>query len=220
MLEAVIFDMDGVLIDSFRAHFESWRALAREHGLEMTEARFRETFGRTSREIVRHFWGNAVESNDEIDRLDRRKEALYRDLVSRDFPVMDGAVELLDDLHGEGIALAIGSSGPPENIDLALDMLGRRALFGAVVTGMQVTRGKPDPQVFELAADRLEVRPSRCVVVEDAPAGVEAAHRAGMKAVALLSTGRTEDDLRTVGPDLTVSSLRAVSVHRLRSLTL
>jgi beta-phosphoglucomutase len=216
-MQAVIFDMDGVLVDSYRAHFESWRTLAGEHGLRLTEPQFRETFGRTSRDIIRRFWGERV-GNDprRIAGLDDRKEALYREIVSVDFPAMDGAVELIDALHDAGVAIGVGSSGPPENIDLAIERLGRRDRIGAVVTGLEVTRGKPDPQVFLLAAERLGRDPAGCVVVEDAPDGILAAQRAGMTAVALLSTGREARDFEAVAPDLTVSTLRELTPERLR----
>ena len=98
---------------------------------------------------------------------------------------------MLDSLHAAGFGLAVGSSGPPENVELILDRLGKRERFGAVVHGMDVTRGKPDPQVFLLAAERLGVRPDCCIVVEDAPAGLEAARRAGMKSIGVLTTHQT-----------------------------
>ncbi len=186
-----IFDMDGVLIDSYRAHFESWRMIAEQEGLKITEPQFAKTFGRTSREIIAALWGERTCDEAKIAELDRRKEAAFRNLIRDAFPIMPGAVELLDRLHAEGFLLAIGSSGPPENVALTLDRLGRPTLFSAVVTGMDVTRGKPNPEVFLLAAERLGLPPGRCVVVEDAPAGVEAAHAAGAKAVGLASTGRT-----------------------------
>lgn len=217
MRRAVIFDMDGVLVDSYGAHYESWRALASEHGLEMTETRFRATFGQTSREIIRRLWGAGLDDV-RVAELDERKERLYREIVSRDFPVMDGAVELIDALAERGVLLAVGSSGPPANVALALDKLGRSERFSAVVHGLEVRRGKPDPEVFLCAAGKLGVEPRRCVVIEDAAHGIEAARAAGMPAVALVSTGRSERELRAAVPDLLVHRLAELSVERLIGL--
>lgn len=204
---AVIFDVDGVLVDSYDAHYQSWRMVAREHSLDFTGGDFARSFGRTSRDIVRMLWPDGTAMSDvAIRAIDDRKELLYRDLVAAEFPVMDGARELIDELHGRGIRLAAGSSGPLENVELCLARLERRAHFAAVVTGMDVTRGKPDPQVFLLAAEKLDLDPGRCAVVEDAPAGIEAAHRAGMKAIGLVSTGRQERDLAAA--DVVIRSLR------------
>jgi beta-phosphoglucomutase len=213
MTRAVIFDVDGVLVDSYAAHFASWRAVLREHGLDLSEADFAGTFGRTSREIIRQFWGDEV-GDAAAREIDERKEALYRDIVSRDFPAMDGAVELIDALHGASFRLAVGSSGPPPNVELTLERLGRRAAFSAVVTGREVTRGKPDPQVFLLAAERLGVEPARCAVVEDAAPGIRAARAAGMAGVALVGTA-SEDVLREAGAVLVVRSLRELSPDRI-----
>jgi len=215
---AVIFDMDGVLIDSYHAHFESWRMIAAEEGLQITEEQFAKTFGRTSREIIAALWGQHTPNDAEIRELDERKEAAFRELIRENFPIMPGAPELLESLHQAGFALAIGSSGPPENVELTVRKLGPAAHFGAIVTGKDVTRGKPDPQVFLLAAERLGVDPRYCAVVEDAPPGIEAAHRAGMKAVGLASTGRTKEMLAAA--DLVVSSLKELSPAVFRRLIL
>jgi beta-phosphoglucomutase len=183
----VIFDVDGVLVDSYRAHLESWVRVAREHGLEITEADFARTFGRTSREIIAEFWGEDLAERDRR-AIDDRKEALYREIVAASFPAMEGGADLVRDLHAAGFRLAVGSSAPPENIELSLSRLAVRDLFAVVVTGRDVTRGKPDPQVFQIAAARLQVAPEHCAVVEDAPAGVAAAKAAGMKCIALVGT--------------------------------
>ena len=213
---AVIFDMDGVLVDSYQAHFESWRAVAAEEGLAITEAQFATTFGCTSREIIAAMWGKGHYDDGQIAALDERKEAAFRQIIEADFPVMPGATQLLRSLHGAGFALAVGSSGPPENIDLVLDRLEARALFSAVVTGMDVTRGKPDPQVFQIASERLAVPPARCAVVEDAPPGVAAANAAGMTSIGFASTGRTPQQLSDA--DLTITSLGELSPEIVRSL--
>jgi beta-phosphoglucomutase len=215
VLEAVIFDVDGVLVDSYQAHFRSWKAVAAADDVDVTEAGFARTFGQTSRDIIRQLWQRTDLDDARIRQLDDDKEARYREIIAQDFPAMDGAVELIDALHADGIKLAAGSSGPPANVELALRELGRRAAFTAAVTGMEVSRGKPDPEVFLRAAQRLGAWPSRCLVVEDAPAGIQAATAAGMAAVALLSTGRTESDFRDVRPSLLVRSLRELTPERL-----
>ncbi|MEI7835469.1 MAG: HAD family phosphatase [Planctomycetota bacterium] len=187
----VIFDMDGVLVDSYRAHFESWRRLGQLHGLEMTEGQFAATFGRTSRDIIEHLWPGAA-SADEAIAWDRDKEAFYREIISADFPEMPGAGELIVALAAAGFAMAIGSSGPPENVAAVLAKLSGAKHITATVTGLEVTRGKPDPEVFLKAAGKLGLAASDCAVIEDAPAGLEAARRAGMTAIAITGTAARE----------------------------
>ncbi|MGQ0633223.1 MAG: HAD family hydrolase [Planctomycetaceae bacterium] len=212
----VIFDMDGVLVDSYHAHWKSWQLMAQETGRKLTEEQFVSTFGRTSREIVAHHWGADALTHEEISRFDRRKEALYRELVSQNFPAMAGALELLCDLRREGFRLAVGSSGPPENVALAVDRLRAKDLFDALVTGRDVQRGKPDPQVFLVAAERLGLPPKRCAVVEDAPVGIAAANAAGMASIALLSTGHTAASVEAAR--LIVHSLGELSPKRIEAL--
>ena len=213
---AVIFDMDGVLVDSYHAHYRSWLEMARADGLHFTEAEFAGTFGRTSREIIAHFWGEGRCTDEQIAEMDERKEAAYRCIVETDFPAMPGIRELLRSLCEAGFKLAVASSGPSENVALAVEKLDAKDLFDAVVTGDDVRHGKPDPEVFTLAAKRLGVRPANCVVIEDAPVGIAAAHAAGMLGIGLLSTGRTRDDL--VAADVIVNSLGEISLKMLKGL--
>jgi len=213
---AAIFDMDGVLVDSYSAHWQSWHFMADELGKGLTEEKFVSTFGRTSREIIAEHWGADCLTPAEIAEFDRRKEALYREIVAHDFPAMDGAIELIKDLHRAGFRLAVGSSGPPENVALAVAHLGAGPYFDALVTGKDVTRGKPDPQVFLVAADRLGIAPSNCAVIEDAPVGLTAANSAGMTSIALLSTGHTAESVAAAR--LIVRSLRELSTARIVGL--
>lgn len=205
----VIFDVDGVLVDSYRAHLQSWQMLAQEHNRQFTEPQFAATFGRTSREIISADWPDLATSPQAISQLDERKEELYRQIIAKDFPAMDGAIELIDELQSAGISLGVGSSGPPPNVELVLLNLGRKPLFSGIVTGQDVTHGKPHPQVFQTAAQRMNLPPQACVVIEDAAAGIEAAHRAGMKCIALHSPGR--DGIKLVAADLIVTTLRQIS---------
>ncbi|HEX4413841.1 MAG TPA: HAD family phosphatase, partial [Lacipirellulaceae bacterium] len=185
-----------------------------ELGLEYSEQDFAADFGRTSRDILFRRFGDQL-NDARIRELDERKEALFRESLRQRFTAMDGACELIDALAAAGFRIGVGSSAPPENIDLCLEKLGRRKQVSAIVTGKDVKRGKPDPQVFQLAAQRLEVDPAQCAVVEDAVHGIEAANRAGMKSVALVGT-TTRDQLHAA--DLVVDSLRELSPQSLRAL--
>lgn len=210
----VIFDMDGVLVDSAQAHRRSWQLLAEQTGRTITDQQFASTFGQPSRQIIRQLWGPHL-TDQLVAELDQRKEQIYRQLIAHRIPTMPGALDLIRRLQQAGAKLAIGSSGPPANIDLVIDSLGIRQSFSAIVTGMDVTRGKPDPEVFLLAAKRLQLPAHRCAVIEDAPAGILAAHRAGMAAVGLVGTHPPE---KLASADLLVHSLDQLDPHCLRSL--
>lgn len=209
---AIIFDMDGVLVASGPAHAKSWELAAKKHGLEVDGATFTATFGRPSRDIIRIIWG-ADTSDEQIAEIDGVKEFLYRQLISGMVPLTVGVREVLAAFVAEGYPLAVGSSGPKENIDLVLDETGLRSHFIAVVNGFDIEHGKPAPDCFLLCAERMGVAPETCLVIEDAPVGIEAANAAGMKSVGLTGThpaeplhaaGATEvvDDLRHVTPEL------------------
>jgi len=212
-----IFDMDGVLIDSFEAHYESWKRVAETHGLPLSRADFARTFGRTSREIIQTLWPEIGCDEARVQAIDDEKEAFFREIIADRLPEMPGARELLASLRREGWKIAIGSSGPPENVRLVVRAYGAE-FFDAVVTGMDVQRGKPEPDVFLLASERTGVEPRRCVVLEDAPAGIEAAHRAGMVAVGVASTGRSREQLAAA--ELVVESLAELTPALLRQLVL
>jgi beta-phosphoglucomutase len=211
---AVIFDVDGVLVDSYQAHFASWRQLYGELGRDYTETAFAADFGRTSRDILRRTLGPET-TDTRIQSLDQRKEALFREVLRADFPAMDGAVELIEALAADGFAIAVGSSGPPENIQLTLEKLGCAEHVAAIVTGADVQRGKPDPQVFQLAAERLRLPAASCAVIEDAVHGIEAANRAGMTSIAL--TGTVDRD-RLADADLVIESLRDLNSQLIKAL--
>ena len=188
----IIFDLDGVLIDSVGAHLESWRVLGRQRGKTITEACFLSTFGRPNADIVPILFPEEA-TPEGLRRIADEKEAAYRDLVRGRLPVVPGAVELVRGCRATGLKLAVGSSTPPENIALALEEMGVADCMVAVVSGDDVRRGKPDPEVFLTAAERLGLAPEQCVVIEDAPAGVEAALRAGMRVAAVATTHPAEE---------------------------
>jgi beta-phosphoglucomutase len=206
---AVIFDVDGVLVDSYQAHFEAWQRVGRRAGRPIGENTFASLFGRRNREIIRLLWGDVL-TEVQAEELGQWKEVQYREVLQADFRPMDGAAELVDALKAAGFLLAVGSSGPPENVRIALEGLGRARLFDATVTGAEVRAGKPDPEVFLKASAKLGVEPRSSAVIEDAVAGVEAARRAGMTAIALVGTAPREA-LAEAGADLVVASLRELT---------
>ena len=210
----VIFDLDGVLLDSYQMHFKCWLALAEADGILLTESDFRSLFGRRGREIARQVWGPEF-TEQQVVSIHRRKQALYRESLQQKLPAMDGAVQLIDALVEAGLVLAVGSSAPPANVEMTLERLGRRQAFSAIVTGSDVTQGKPDPRVFLLAAQRMGLEPSHCAVIEDAEVGVEAAVTAGMTAIALLGTAPAD---RFTQAHLVVDSLRHLSPKRIADL--
>ncbi len=209
----VIFDMDGVLVDSAQPHFRSWQILAEETGISVTEEQFTTTFGRQNEDIISILFGDVPPAR--LRQLADRKEQVYRDLIREQPPIVDGAPEFIRSLHDASVALAVGSSGPLANIELVLNAMGVRSLMSAIISGDEVTRGKPDPQVFRLACAQLGIEPSRCVVVEDAPVGVQAARAAGARAVAVLMYHPAEAFAEA---DLVVKRLKDLTVRRLLSL--
>ena len=183
----VIFDMDGVLCDSAQAHFESWGVVTERWGARMTPETFARTFGQTSAQIIPQILGR-MPTPEEIEHISEAKEESYRRIIAGSLEPLPGVVALIDDLARNGFSLAIGSSGPRENIDLVLATLGVADRFSHVVSGADVTVGKPAPEVFLWAAEGIGVPPGRCLVIEDASVGIEAAHAAGMKCLAVATT--------------------------------
>ncbi len=211
----VIFDMDGVLVDSADAHLESWRRLAAEQGRTISQDQFRATFGRQNRDILALLFG--VTEDRMVKQFSERKEALYRELIRENPPVARGAVQLVRSLTTAGAALAIGSSGPRANIDLVLQAMGVEDAFAAIVSAEDVAHGKPDPEVFERACAALGLPSSRCVVIEDAPAGITAAKAAGTTCVAVLTHHPPE---ALAGADAIVASLLDLTAASVRALAL
>ena len=213
---AVIFDVDGVLVDSYEPHFASWLRLLAEVGVPFEEPTFLTTFGRTNKDIFAQLCPGRF-SDAEVAALGERKEEYYREIAATSLKLIDGAAALVGRLAAAGFRVAIGSSGPPANVELAVERLGIADCLGAIVTGADVVRGKPDPQVFLMAAERLGVPPEQCAVIEDAAAGVEAANRAGAKSIGLIGT-TTRDKLAHAA--LVVDRLDELTPQRIASLIL
>jgi beta-phosphoglucomutase len=179
----VLWDMDGTLLDSTEYHWLAWHATLAAEGIELSYDRFLASFGQRNDTILRGHLGPAAPLA-EIARIGATKEERYRALVrERGITLLPGVERWLRRLRAEGWRQAIASAAPRANVETILAILDVAACFQAIVSAEDVRVGKPDPQVFLLAADRLALPPPRCVVVEDALPGIEAAHRGGMRAI-------------------------------------
>jgi HAD superfamily hydrolase (TIGR01509 family) len=200
MTKSVLWDLDGTLIDSEQYHWLAWRDTMAAQGVSLTHAQFLQTFGLRNDAIVPQWIPNATPER--IDQIARDKEQLYRRLVREGgLEPLPGARQWTEQLAREGWLQAIASSAPRENVDVVLAVIGLASCFQAIVSAEDVTLGKPDPQVFLAAAARLGSTPARSIVVEDAPAGIEAARRAGMASIGVRRNGSP------LSADLAVSSL-------------
>ena len=198
----VIFDLDGVLVDTGWAHRQSWYDLADKEGFEFSDEFFRSTFGVQNDQIIPMLLGREL-AREEFNRLSEWKEQHYRELIADKLVLTEGVKRLLAELKNKGLFLAIGSSAPRANLDLILERLHLHDNFNAYVTNEDISKGKPAPDTFLKAAEKLSLPPSHCVVVEDAVQGVQAGKAAGMPVVAVTTT-RNRTDLAKA--DLIVDS--------------
>ncbi len=215
----VIWDVDGTLVDTAEQHFLAWRRLAEEIEKPFTRDDFAATFGMRNPDIIRKlFFPDADDAR--CAELGEQKEEHYRALVREEgTQLLPGAAALLEAFAKAGWPQAVGSSAPPGNLDLLFGITNTRHYFQAIVTGDDVKRGKPDPEVFLKAAKNLGAPPESCVVLEDAVAGVEAAKAGGMKCVAVTFVGHhPESKLKDAGADLVVESLEEVTVEKVAAL--
>lgn len=185
---AAIFDWDGVVVDSSRKHEESWERLGKEERRPLPEGHFRMGFGMKNERIIPGILG-WTQDEAEVRRLSLRKEALFREIVREGtLEPLPGISEWLDRLATARIPCAIASSTHRENIELALELMHFRRYFGAVVTSEDVSHGKPDPEVFVTAAQKLGYPAGQGVVFEDAHVGIRAARAGGFRVVAVATT--------------------------------
>ena len=214
-MKGVIFDWDGVVIDSSAEHELSWEILAKEISQPLPEGHFKLGFGKKNELIIPEILGWA-KNPAEIENLAQRKETIYRELVrQRGVQILPGARELLTALRAEGIPRAIGSSTPRQNLEAIFAATSLGDFFDEVVCGDDVSNGKPAPDVFLLAAQKLALAPADCLVIEDAHAGIEAARRAGIPVLAVATTNPLAD---LAYADGAVESLTEASPSLLREI--
>lgn len=186
--EALIFDMDGTMIDSMPWHARSWVEFAHRHGLAMDVSDIlARTTGRTGTECMRELFGREL-TDVECQALVHEKETIYRELFGAQFTEVAGFGAFAQAAVARGLKIAVGTAGDRHNIEFAMSRLAMDPLPLAIVGGDEGFSGKPTPAIFLEAARRIGALPSRCIVFEDAPFGIEAARRGGMRAVAVCSS--------------------------------
>jgi beta-phosphoglucomutase len=210
---AVIFDMDGVIVDSARYHYLTWCSMLKRRGREYTYPEFMTNFGRRTDMQVRRILGEIPDA--EVAAFVQEKDVLFREIVGQNVAAFPGVVDLIKSLKKSGSKVAVGSSSPTETVHLIVGKLGIKEDFDAIVCGSEVTEGKPSPQIFLLAAKRMDTRPENCVVIEDAVVGVAAAKNGGMRAVAVTNT-HPREELKDA--DLVVDSLTELTADKLDCL--
>jgi beta-phosphoglucomutase len=212
-IQAVIWDMDGVILDSGEAHRLAWHRMAREDGIPFTDEQFWATFGQRNDEIIQGLWGPLPQAT--WQEMADRKERYFREEIRSTITALPGAIELLSELHAAHYPQALASSAPSANIELISEVLGLERYLDALVSGETVARGKPAPDIFLKAAATLGMAPAVSLVIEDAVAGVAAAHAAGMRCIAVAGE-RDLAGLRVA--ELMVKSLTEVKLARIQAM--
>ena len=211
---AVLWDMDGVIVDSAYYHVRSWQETYQRHGITYTERDFKRDFGKRNEEIITTVLGKDF-TEDKFKAIARQKEIVFRRLIKGNVKALPGVISLLNGLDSAGFLQALVSSTPLENINLIINSLGIRRFFRQIVSGYDVTEGKPSPQGYLLAARGLGSRPQDCLVIEDAMAGIGAARAAGMKCIAVTTTHPAE---KLAAADRVVSSLESVTASTIEDM--
>jgi beta-phosphoglucomutase family hydrolase len=214
--KAVLWDMDGVIADTWLYHFSAWQDVFPKRGYTFTKEEFMRHFGQRADTIIRYVMGKNI-PQDEANIVLKEKEEAYRRRVVNNIKPLPGALELIQLIHNQGIKMAIASSAPIENITIIINRLGVSKYIQAIASGKEVNEGKPSPEIYLLAAKKLGIAPADCIVFEDAVAGVAGAKKAGMKCVAVTNS-HPRNSLGEA--DLIVDSLEELSINKLAGLFL
>ena len=211
MIKGAIFDMDGVLVDNIRIHIKAFEEMCRIYNVPFDAVRLNNMAGRGNDEIIPAFFPEAIVKEKGVAALSAEKEAVYRNLYTNEIEEVAGLTSFLAALKASGVRCAVGSSGCQENIDFVLDSCKLRPYFDVIVSSDLVTHCKPDPEIYLTALRKLDLPAESCVVFEDAPAGIEAARRAGIEVIALATT-HTAEELQKKGiKEMIINDFRNLS---------
>ena len=215
MINTIIFDMDGVLIDSVGYHRKAFEEVFLKHGLKINKEDFKEVGGMTTREIFEKI-AEKHERVMDVDAMTEEKDQKAFERISSDLIIFDGVSELINKLKEEGFRIGFATSSHKPVVDIFFDKSGLRDKFDSKVMGVDLHRSKPDPEVFLLAAERMRSVPEQCVVVEDGVQGIIAAHNAGMKCIGVNSRFIKPEDIEKA--DVIVESIKEITPEMIRNL--
>src|SRR4028118_417979 len=214
-IKAVIFDLDGTLLDNNDVHLKAWKQYLKENNKQIPDEDFKENIsGRTNKDAIEHIYQKEM-TEDEASKYYLEKEEIYRKMYRSDIAPITGLQDFLEELHKHKIAMAIATSGIQINIDFMFDHVPIKKYFKKIVNSGDVSKGKPDPEIFLKAAEVLHMPTENCIVFEDSIAGVRAGKSAGMKVVALTTT-HTPKELKEA--DLVIKDYNEIDFERLMSL--
>ncbi len=212
MIRAAIFDMDGTLVDNSAVHIEAFERFCARYGVTDWREKMKGVFGMGNDDIMRRILPESLIREKGLQALADEKEAIYRAIYAPRIVLIAGLVDLLGRLRQAGIRCAVGSSGCRANIEFVLEKCAIAKFFDATVSGDQVTRCKPDPEIYLTAAKALGMEPSECVVFEDAEAGIESARRAGIGRIVAIATTLDRAELAKLqGPSVIISDYRELA---------
>jgi beta-phosphoglucomutase len=190
---AIIFDMDGVIVDNHEFHFKAWKEFCEKYGIHLNEDDFKENInGRTISEVVSFVFKKELSAK-EIKDYGDEKESMYRNIYKDYIKPVRGIEDFLRHLKGENVKVAVATSAPTVNVDFTLDTLNLRRYFDLIIDSTFVEKGKPDPQVYLVTAEKLGMAPERCIVFEDSVSGIKAGKNAGMWVIGLETTHEAKD---------------------------
>ena len=193
----LIFDMDGVIVDNHQWHFDAWLEFGRRHGIPITKGDFSRHFGSTNQQVMKSLFGESI-SEKEISDLSDEKENIYRELYQSHIKPVKGLSKFLKYASDRKIPVALATSAPTENVRFTLKATGLEKYFDVITDSSMVSRGKPDPQVYLITAEKLGVQPADCIVFEDSVPGILSATKAGMRVIGVATTHKPDELLMYV----------------------
>jgi beta-phosphoglucomutase family hydrolase len=213
--EAVIFDLDGTLIDNNSYHIEAWKVFYKNIGKPFSKEEYMQNInGRINSDIFNYIFSTTL-SPEMIEMYSNEKEAMYRELYKQYIKPIDGLIDFLEELEKEKIPKAIATSGLPPNINFMFEHVPIKKYYADVIDASQISKGKPHPEIFLKAAEAVKANPENCVAFEDSVAGIRSAKAANMKVVALTTT-HTAEDVKEA--DLIIKDYTEISLTKLREL--
>jgi beta-phosphoglucomutase family hydrolase len=209
---AVIFDMDGVIVDNNRFHSNAWKEFCRIHGFSLSDDEFNKYIsGKINKDTLAFLFKRKL-SADEIEKYGKEKEMIFRQIYKPYMQLPEGLTDLLTGLKQNKFKTAIATSAPVENVNFVFENLDIKKYFDAVIDESQINNGKPNPEIYLKAADRIGMNPAECIVIEDSTSGIRAAVNAGMKVIAITTT---HNKMSLGNADMVIDSFKELNIDML-----